>query len=561
MIGIPVIFFCYLDVKYNILKKKILRRYHDLLRRMNKLIMLGVLSCMFSNTFVFATEDKIQSETQAPETQVLETQAPETQAPEIQAPETQTPETQAPETQVPETQAPETQVPETQMPETQAPETQAPEAQTPETQTPETQTPETQTPETQTPETQTPETQASEIQILETQASEKKSLTSHSGDANIIDSPDEARKAAELEGIKQSPYATNEELIAHQNIISVKHVTNDFRFTQVEADRAIVKAGSVIYEEKRENSRIVGKAKVRSLVYILADGEAEWVYIESGDCRGFVKRQDMITGNVAEFILSRNGALQDIDSILPLIDNAATTYTNTSVYKVVVPKDYAIVKADSDIYDGLDVTKADIIGSIRKDGLVYILKDINEFYFVESGNVRGFIAKKNVISGHYADVEVSKKSESSFSLAQEKIAPENNKACFYTLTSIEEAGDMSAVRSSVVDFALQFVGNPYVWGGTSLTNGADCSGFVQSIYASFGYDLPRVACDQAGYGTQIPISDAEPGDLIFYAKNGYVYHVSMYIGNGQVVQAYSTKAGIITSDIGPNAVWATKILS
>ena len=99
MIGIPVIFFCYLDVKYNILKKKILRRYHDLLRRMNKLIMLGVLSCMFSNTFVFATEDKIQSETQTPETQVLETQAPETQAPEIQAPETQTPETQAPETQ------------------------------------------------------------------------------------------------------------------------------------------------------------------------------------------------------------------------------------------------------------------------------------------------------------------------------------------------------------------------------------------------------------------------------------------------------------------------------
>ncbi len=119
---------------------------------------------------------------------------------------------------------------------------------------------------------------------------------------------------------------------------------------------------------------------------------------------------------------------------------------------------------------------------------------------------------------------------------------------------------MSAARASIVNFALQFVGNPYVWGGTSLTNGADCSGFVQSIYASFGYDLPRVACDQAGYGTQIPISDAEPGDLIFYAKSGYVYHVSMYIGDGQVVQAYSTKAGIITSDIGPNAVWATKIL-
>lgn len=103
------------------------------------------------------------------------------------------------------------------------------------------------------------------------------------------------------------------------------------------------------------------------------------------------------------------------------------------------------------------------------------------------------------------------------------------------------------------------MGNPYVWGGTSLTNGADCSGFVQSVYSNFGYGIPRVACDQAEYGTQINISDAEPGDLIFYAKSGYVYHVSMYIGNGQVVQAYSSNAGIIKSDIGPNAVWATKV--
>ena len=67
-------------------------------------------------------------------------------------------------------------------------------------------------------------------------------------------------------------------------------------------------------------------------------------------------------------------------------------------------------------------------------------------------------------------------------------------------------------------------------GGTSLTNGCDCSGFTQSIYANFGYYIPRVAEAQAGYGMQIPVSSAEPGDLIFYAKNGYVYHVSMYIG-------------------------------
>ncbi|MFR3322218.1 MAG: C40 family peptidase [Lachnospiraceae bacterium] len=110
----------------------------------------------------------------------------------------------------------------------------------------------------------------------------------------------------------------------------------------------------------------------------------------------------------------------------------------------------------------------------------------------------------------------------------------------------------------MVNFALQFLGNPYVWGGTSLTNGCDCSGFVQSIYAYYGYSLPRVADAQSGYGMQIPISSAQPGDLIFYAKNGYVYHVSMYIGNGQVVHAAGRKLGIITSGISGNAVLAQR---
>ena len=112
----------------------------------------------------------------------------------------------------------------------------------------------------------------------------------------------------------------------------------------------------------------------------------------------------------------------------------------------------------------------------------------------------------------------------------------------------------------MVNFATQFVGNPYVWGGTSLTQGADCSGFVQSVYSYFGYSLPRVAEDQAMYGMQIPIESAEPGDLIFYARNGYVYHVSMYIGDGQVIQAAGRKVGIIISGIGGNAVWATRVI-
>lgn len=114
------------------------------------------------------------------------------------------------------------------------------------------------------------------------------------------------------------------------------------------------------------------------------------------------------------------------------------------------------------------------------------------------------------------------------------------------------ATDSAKLRQEVAAYALNFIGNPYKWGGTSLTNGADCSGFVQSIYKQFGYTLPRVSKDQAksaGYMNVTP--DEEhllPGDLVFYTDNkGVVNHVGIYIGNGQIVHAATRKAGIKVS--------------
>lgn len=103
----------------------------------------------------------------------------------------------------------------------------------------------------------------------------------------------------------------------------------------------------------------------------------------------------------------------------------------------------------------------------------------------------------------------------------------------------------SSTGSKVVDFAIQFEGNPYVWGGTSLTHGADCSGFVQSVFSHYGIHLPRTSREQAAAGKEIDISDVRPGDLLFYTnESGTINHVALYIGNHKVISGRSPELGI-----------------
>ncbi len=109
----------------------------------------------------------------------------------------------------------------------------------------------------------------------------------------------------------------------------------------------------------------------------------------------------------------------------------------------------------------------------------------------------------------------------------------------------ELANQQASLRNKIVNYAVQFVGNPYVWGGTSLTRGADCSGFTQAVLRNFGISIPRVSRDQANAGRSITSSEMRPGDLIFYKNSGgTINHVAMYIGNGQIVHAASRRSGI-----------------
>ena len=121
--------------------------------------------------------------------------------------------------------------------------------------------------------------------------------------------------------------------------------------------------------------------------------------------------------------------------------------------------------------------------------------------------------------------------------------------------------EQEQLRKDIVAYAQRYLGNPYVWGGTSLTEGADCSGFVQTVFADHGIYLPRTSQEQAVFGKVIPLSEAREGDLILYEdENGDAYHVAIYIGNNRTVQSSNPTNGIVVEGTG-GASYAVDVIS
>ena len=373
--------------------------------------------------------------------------------------------------------------------------------------------------------------------------------------------------------------------------------TTDLLTKAVEENAAL----DVATQESTEKVRAVGKLSKDGLLYILQEEDDGWLYVESGDVRGFVKASEVYNSDAAQEILSVyqdqgkkqakkekkeytgiENVAKTAQALVSKEDNGAYTYLRATVGQTLVSKNYALVN-DTQVKEaqeeakknGTEVvnvkavnvledknTAANVIGTMNQGNLCYILDDSDkDWLYVESGDVRGFVERKYLTSGEEVKKQVESAGEDSYTLARELVEPEDNGALYYTLTSTQMGTPAGEVRQSIIEYASQFVGNPYVWGGTSLTDGADCSGFVQQIYKAYGYDLPRVAAAQSQYGTQIALEDAQPGDLIFYAENGYVYHVAMYAGNGTTIEAANETQGIIYGTVNTkDAVWATRII-
>ncbi len=231
-----------------------------------------------------------------------------------------------------------------------------------------------------------------------------------------------------------------------------------------------------------------------------------------------------------------------------------------------VEKTYAIADVNSWLHvrEGKG-TNQKIVGILPKGSLCYILADADsDWVYVESGDVRGFVCARYLLRGEEAEKEVNRWQEESFPMAEMWVKPWNNKAYTYTYATTRTLLSSDEARGEVLQYAKKFLGNPYVWGGTSLTNGCDCSGFAQQIFANFGYTLPRTSRQQAKAGTRIPVQEAKPGDLLFYQReSGFIYHVMIYLGDGKVIHAGNEATGILISDFNyeKSTEFAVRVIS
>lgn len=224
-------------------------------------------------------------------------------------------------------------------------------------------------------------------------------------------------------------------------------------------------------------------------------------------------------------------------------------------------------------------------GILYKDAAAEVIGPVGEWTQIRSGEVSGYVKSEYLLTGDAAQAkaeELIEKTKQAAPVKEENKEQIDEKMAFeYAVTRAEEEArraaeeaarkaeeeakakaeaqakaeanakaEVSGQGQAVVDYATQFVGNPYVWGGTSLTNGADCSGFVQSVYAHFGISMPRTSTSMRSAGVEVSYENAQPGDVICYPG-----HVGIYIGNGQIVNAIDEAHGIgISSATGQNII-------
>lgn len=256
---------------------------------------------------------------------------------------------------------------------------------------------------------------------------------------------------------------------------------------------SVISSGNLnIRQEASTDSEVVGILTNHNACELLEDA-GDWYKVTSGKVTGYVSKQYLVIGDEAEAI-----AEQEIKTV-------ATVNTET-----------LNVRAEKS-------TEAEVLSQV--------------------GNSEAFTV--NSVADGWVEISVD---DSVGYISQDYVTLAQALPTAKTIEQVKYGDGVSDVRASVVSYALQFVGNRYVWGGTSLEKGIDCSGFTMRILEKYGISLPHSSRAQPSYGTKISASEAKPGDLFFYGSGRSISHVAIYIGNGQIVHASNKRDGIKVSN-------------
>lgn len=294
---------------------------------------------------------------------------------------------------------------------------------------------------------------------------------------------------------------------------------DDFTYALAQPDmtgRAVVTAsGSVNIRESGDvSSKRVGNIAAGGILTVVEKG-SEWSLVSSGSVKGYIKN---------EFIA---------------FDSDATAYAESNLKKVVV-----INTASLRVREAANENSETI--TLVNQGSCYGIVEVGEGWtkIQVDDSTAGYVRNDYIKLDYTGPVAQAVNDTSTSTSTNNSGTTESN-----TGSSGITTPPSTDIGVQIANYALQFVGNPYVYGGTSLTNGADCSGFVMTIYKDFGYSIPRTADVQGTVGTEVSLSALAPGDLVFYDHGtGSIKHVALYIGNGQVVHASSSTTGIIISN-------------
>lgn len=323
-----------------------------------------------------------------------------------------------------------------------------------------------------------------------------------------------------------------------------------------------------IRKKPNTDAEIVGKL-YRGSAATIAKTEGDWVYIKSGSVSGYIMKDYLAIGYSAEKLIDQFGTKWATVTTSTLRVRESNSESSDILDLISGEESYEVLKEESEWakvrLDGDTtgyVSKQYVKISVqfkkavsieeereeqrRKEAAAAAAAEEQRRQTASNSNSSSSTTKKKTTTKKSSTKKSTKKSSSSGSSSGGGgSAGKKSSSSSGGGGAVLGSGDGSAIAS----YALKFVGNPYVYGGSSLTHGTDCSGFTMSVFKKFGISLPRTSRAQAGKGKKISVSQAKAGDLIFYASGGRINHVALCIGGGRVVHASNPRVGITVSSI------------